>query len=458
MLKRLKLPDKLVKYLLAAIVVFVPLYPKFPFIKIPGTYVSIRFEDFLMFLLGFIVLAIIARKPASFLKNKINKAILIFLGIGFVSLMYAVFVTNTVEFSIGLLHWLRRVEYLIPFFAGYYYLRKYPSDIEFFYKLIIVTLFFVFLYGFGQKYFNFPVIATQNEEYSKGVALKYAATGHLSSTFAGHYDMATYLVLTLPLFIGGFVLLKNKKEKIILLITTLFGLWLLANSASRISVVSYVVASSVMLILIKKYRYILLVLLSSVIMFGMSSNLLARYNQVFEVFWEKTTETIFEKGAFSGQFIINAQEPQTLRRKTSTPTPEPIPVFEDRSTSIRFNVEWPRAIRAFTKNPILGTGYSSITLATDNDYLRLLGEVGLLGFMAFLLIIAKFVLKILKLLPLSKKLSNMNLIYVAGFAGALSGVLINAVFIDVFEASKFAIMFWLFGGFAMAIIKNSKYE
>ena len=42
------LVDKLYKYLVAAIIVIIPLYPKFPFIRIPGTYVSIRFEDFLL--------------------------------------------------------------------------------------------------------------------------------------------------------------------------------------------------------------------------------------------------------------------------------------------------------------------------------------------------------------------------------------------------------------------------
>jgi len=88
---------------------------------------------------------------------------------------------------------------------------------------------------------------------------------------------------------------------------------------------------------------------------------------------------------------------------TPTPTPTPTPTslpeatpsayFEPtalavgRSTDIRLKVEWPRAIKAFLKNPLLGTGYSSITLATDNDYLRMLGETGILGTLAFLAII-----------------------------------------------------------------------
>ena len=51
MLKRLqKLDlDKIIRYGIAAIMLAVPLYQKFPFINIPGTYVSVRIEDFLVF-------------------------------------------------------------------------------------------------------------------------------------------------------------------------------------------------------------------------------------------------------------------------------------------------------------------------------------------------------------------------------------------------------------------------
>src|SRR3990167_10675400 len=54
-----------------------------------------------------------------------------------------------------------------------------------------------------------------------------------------------------------------------------------------------------------------------------------------------------------------------------------VPVAEDRSFNIRLKAEWPRAIRAFLKNPVLGTGYSSVGLAVDNDYLRSLAESGI---------------------------------------------------------------------------------
>ena len=36
------------KYLVSAIILAVPLYPKFPLIEVPGTFVSVRLEDFLL--------------------------------------------------------------------------------------------------------------------------------------------------------------------------------------------------------------------------------------------------------------------------------------------------------------------------------------------------------------------------------------------------------------------------
>ena len=80
------------------------------------------------------------------------------------------------------------------------------------------------------------------------------------------------------------------------------------------------------------------------------------------------------------------------------------------------NVEWPRAIRALKKNPLLGTGYSSITLATDNDYLRLLGETGVLGFLAFLLIGVRLIKRYLIAYPF-KKLKEVETGFIVGLIG-----------------------------------------
>ncbi len=130
--------------------------------------------------------------------------------------------------------------------------------------------------------------------------------------------------------------------------------------------------------------------------------------------------------------------------------------LEDRSTSIRLAVEWPRAIRAFLKNPLLGTGYGSVTLATDNDYLRILAELGILGaistFFMYFRIIWEFLSKSWGGMLFGKKEIDFRSAFLAGIIGAIPGVFLNAVFIDVFEASKLAIPFWILLGLGIALI------
>lgn len=428
----LKTSNSLYKYLITAILISVPLYPKFPFFRIPGTYVSIRLEDFLIAITVILFTAplIINFKRdviRDILSNKILKSIIIFLSIGLISLISGLYLTKTVVPSIGILHFLRRIEYFSMFFIGFLYFKSSENKnfSEYLIKILLCVNLLIFLYGIGQKYFGLPVIVTQNEEYSKGIALLWTRGSHVNSTFAGHYDLASYLVLTIPIFIASFFTLKKNLTKIILAVSVGFGFWLFSSAVSRISIVAFILASIITLTLLKKYKEILIIFLISVIFFGFSVDLRARFKRLIDVTLDKISTV---------QSIVVAADTQDLQ------------VFEDRSTSIRFKVEWPRAIRAFIKNPLLGTGYSSINLATDNDYLRLLGETGILGFFAFILIFIYIFKLIIDVWPFEKHFKGFDLIIITSLIGSTIGILITAIFIDIFEASKFAIIFWLMMG------------
>lgn len=445
-------PKDILKYGIAAILIVVPLYPKFPFINIPGTYVSIRIEDFLIFLLALFSVIFFFKELPELIKNKLESSILVFMGVGFVSLLSAILITKTVSPPIAVLHWLRRIEYFVPMGIGILYFKRYGTrDLEFFLKVLMITVFVAFIYGFGQMHFSWPVIITQNSEYAKGVALRWVPGSQLNSTFAGHYDLATFLVFTLPIFISLFFLIKGLWSKVLLAVVVLCGLWLLANTASRISVISYLLASVVSLFLVRKYKAIFITIIVSIIIFSLTGSVIDRYTQVITVYYQRIVSKIKVKAADS---------PETLpqRRESVNSEPTPTPVFEDRSTSIRLNVEWPRALRAFKKNPLVGTGYSSITLATDNDFLRLLGEVGILGFLSFILIFLNIINLGRKIFFKLSSLSGVELAFIASFIGGLIGVLVNALFIDIFEASKFAIIFFLIIGLFVSLVRNKLYE
>lgn len=444
--------DLLLKYLVGAVLLAVPLYPKFPFIRVPGTFVSIRLEDLLIVVLALFWFIAILPTVKKLLGEPITKAVLLYLGVALVSLLSAVFITQTVDPSIGFLHWVRRVEYLVPFFAGSYVVFRNKNNLHFYFKLILIVVLFSFIYGFGQKYFSWPIIITQNEEYAKGIALRWLPGSHINSTFAGHYDLASFLVLSLPMIATSFFILKGKITKVVLGTTFVLGLWLMANAVSRISIVAYLGSVGLALVFVKKYKAIPLVFVISIIVFAMTSTVITRYARIFEVVRTRT-ESQIDKMTLTADPSVYAAEvvtpPPNSRVEDQQASPQP----EDRSSSIRFNVEWPRAIRALKKNPLLGTGFSSITLATDNDYLRLLGETGILGFLAFATIFLRLFRLILKTFPFYKNFSGLELSFLAGATSALLGLFLNAVFIDIFEASKFAIIFWFLMGFAVGLIR-----
>jgi len=447
MQKHLDLYNKLIQFFVTAILIAVPLYQKFPLFKIPQSQVSIRLED-LLIAVAIALLAFVKRKEVlSLLKNKLIQYFLLFWIITFLSLVYAIIVTKTVVLSIGFLHWARRIEYMSVFFLGYYALNS-KKDIKFYLKIFALVVVFAFLYGAGQKYLNWPVITTQNSEYAKGVALKYLPGGHLVSTFAGHYDMASYLILVLPFLFLSILYFKNIFSKTFFSLSFLSGLWLLMQASSRISIVSYMGSIILALIISKKIKFIPLIIVVSILFMSFSSNLIDRYMRIIKVTLTKIADNHVT--------LIYAQE-NVLRVNTETPTPSPLAIFEDRSTSIRLNVEWPRALRALEKNPVLGTGYSSIGLAIDNDYLRMLGEIGLLGFFSFLLIMLKIVFEMFNVLPLDKN-NNINSMFIVSVFSALFGIALNMVFIDILEASKFAIIFWLTLGLSLSSLKYAKNE
>jgi hypothetical protein len=482
MLKLLKSIEKnFLKYGTAAIVMAVPLYPKFPLLKIPGTYVSIRLEDFLIAFVALVWLLSQLRERLKFLKNDLNQTILAYLTIGFLSLLSAIFITQTVEVHIAFLHAVRRVEYLIVFFIMVASIKS-KEDIRFYVQVFLLTAFLVFLYGLGQKFFMFPVISTMNVEFAKGLALRLAPGARVSSTFAGHYDLAAYLVLLLPLTMAVVVASRKKIHRVILLFFYGFLFWLLLASASRISFAAYLGAITITLFFLKKKAWIIPVLVLSLVMSVFATELTDRYAQTLKVSlikmkeiniqlpWQKKpTKIAFEPEPTPTPPPSTGPEvvaPVKVYRITPTPTPTPggkryvyygggeeAPI-EDRSTAIRLKVEWPRAIRAFLKNPLLGTGYSSITLATDNDYLRALGEVGLFGFLAFILILVKISLEARKVV-FSKMPIEAEKAILIGLVGGAIGFLANALFIDVFEASKVAITFWLLMGLLIGITRVS---
>ena len=523
---------------------FIPLFPKLPILDVKNTWVYIRGEDFVVFfvLLSWIFLLL---KQKITLRTPLTISIITFWIIGAIATMHGVlliFPTIANVFpNVAFLSLVRHIEYMSLFFIAYQGMRD-KRFLPVIIAVLVFTLLGVIGYGFGQKYLGLPAYLTMNEEFAKGIPITLSALSRVSSTFAGHYDLAAYLVLLIPIVVSLFFGFKNWFIKIFLLVTASLGLILLNMTVSRVSFFVLFVSLLIVFFFQKKKLVFLMVPLLSVLallVITFQPSLLDRFKSTVsevdvlidaktgdsvghvkfvpkEYFKDKIVlqKRVKDKEELLGAIAGNAEAlkasasallpfelvppevPLVLATNVSTGESLPqgtgyinlplSPVIRrlgnfyyefppdikatfsaqvlvlhgdfivkraaayDLSFTTRFQGEWPRALTAFTRNVLIGSGYGSVSLAVDNNYLRILGEIGLLGFIAFFSIFISLGIYIKKGFkdiesPLAKS-------FVLGFAGGAVGLFLNAILIDVFEASKVAFVLWMLIGITLAIL------
>jgi len=230
----------------------IPLYPKIPlFSPIEQYIVRVRLEDFIVLVSVAFTFIQIIRKKARF-----DKIVLLLMSsyalAGLLSMIAAVFVTQSIplqplHIAKTALHFFRYMEYFSVFFVGYAALKS-RKDVHALFKFLVLTIIAVALYGYMQKFFYWPVYSTMNREFSKGIRLVLTEHARIQSTFAGHYDMAAYLVVVLPFVLSLALATKRKQIKVILFSTYALGFWLMVMSASRIPFAASILGSLLVLL------------------------------------------------------------------------------------------------------------------------------------------------------------------------------------------------------------------
>ncbi len=480
----LKWLDGHILHVLVSIFIFlIPLYPKLPIRMVNYTYIAVRLEDLYMALLLIVFTVQLLRKKVE-LNKKFFVLFLLYWGAVFLSALNGIYVSRDIVIShLGFLHAARRVEYM-SIFLIVLAVVKIKKQFFHFLSLFFVSLLLVNIYGLGQKFLGWPAVQTMNPEYAKGYLLFLTPEARISSTFAGHYDLAAYLVFLLPIVLG-YHFIKNKFYYFLL---SIFSILTLIFTASRISFGAYIISTFPLLLFLKKPKHLIIIFLVTIVLTLTSQNLTSRFSRTFQVkqiFVNQNTgqvvipQKISSKEVPAGSFYFNLKttpsprnanqtallnerlldqirteargsgrkltlEEEQMLIASMTANLKPInTVVSDISFATRLQVEWPRAISAFLKNPLLGTGPSSITEATDNDYLRSLGEIGLLGSGLFVLI---FIMIIKTIFTGINTLSEKEKPLYFGFLFGLFGLAFNAGYIDVFEASKVAFQFWFVAG------------
>lgn len=461
-------------WLLLVLVVFIPLYPKFPLLNIPGTYVAARLEDFFMLVVMVFWLLINISKISDYLKQPIYLSFMLFWAIGLLSLISALTIIYFVSPHLGVLHYLRRIEYMSLFIIAATSIES-LKQVKIILKVFLVVTLVIIFYGFGQQWLNFPVISTTNREFSKGLILFLSPEARVNSTFAGHYDLAAYLTAALIILGSLFFIAKSWFSKLVIMLVGGLSFVLLGMTAARASFIATLLGVALTFWLNQKMILIIVLFVLAIAAVGLipelrhrlvatvTVNLLGgggpKYNLPEGVVLDPGKRLTEEERIKILEQIIISNEPGSEKISTiaSDLVPgEPVNPTElgvHRSFGIRLNVEWPRALNAFYKNPFLGTGYSSISIATDNDLLRSLGEVGLLGTLSFVLILWILFKQMWRFIKIS---SGFEKNFIIGVFSSLIAIILTSMYIDLFEASKIAILLWFFLGISWAVIRGYK--
>ncbi len=516
---------------------FIPLYPKLPLVNIRHVWVYVRVEDFIV-LFVLLCWGILVVRNKLTLRTPLTVPILIFWIIGAIATIHSILLIfpglMNVFPNVAFLSFLRRIEYMSLFFISFSGMKD-KRFLSYFIVVLTVTLFLIIGYGIGQKYLGFPAFLTMNEEFAKGIAIQLSPLSRVSSTFGGHYDLAAYLVLVIPIMVSLVFGYRNWLVKAIFIAAAVSGLFVLSMTISRISFFALFVSLGLVLFFQKKKLVLFsfpIIAITIILLLSFLPSLSARFGNTIKdidvLFDAKTGKVIghvkevpniyFEKKIIKQQFsqdISNLDayaspsavlaipytylpEKVMVLVEPNAPTGEDLPqgtgyinlplspiikrlgnfyyerkpnpktglveVFTingdylikkvltyDLSFTTRFQGEWPHAITAFKRNVLFGSGYGSVSLAVDNSYLRMLAEVGALGFASFLAIFIIIGIYLRRTLLTIESRPVKSFIF--GFIAGVVGLAINGLFIDVFEASKIAFTLWLLTGVAIGILR-----
>ena len=471
-----------------AFIVAIAAVPKFPIQHVEYTYIRIRIDDLLPAVMVTVFAIQWLRRKLVLNKTLLIPIVLFWISV-FISFAFAYYVTYTIPvFNIGLLHSLRRVQYMIVFFIASSLVTSEKRFYQYL-KTYVATFLAVSLYGLVQKFGFLPSIQSMNPAYVDGRLLWLNPDDRINSTFGGHFDLAAYITFSLPLVLGLYYT-KFKKWYMVAFFTSLTAL---LYTSARSSFVAYVSSISFMLLMMRKFKFYILAMLVTAGLMLVTGDMTKRLLQTFQIKTVYTNQLTgqqqigqqisvknlpagsyeielpflkkpgskkiddidkrnvarslaYEEAKRTGKILTAAEIEAEATRTMGFIKPEQT-LLCDISCATRLQVEWPRAILAFKSNPLFGRGPSSITEATDNDYLRWLGELGLVGASLFIFIIVRIIV-------IAARFGSRHANYKTltfGFICGVLALLINALYVDVFEASKIAYNFWVISGLFVGI-------
>ena len=435
-------------WIVLGLLVLILLIPKLPLFAVEGTYVHVRIEDF-------IVAAVYGLWVFGWWTKRIQikqifhaRWLSVFLAYGLLITLVGIVFLHTVEVPhLGILHWLRRVEYLGMFLITATTAKR-SSVSKYLYTLLVVG-YVTLVYGALQYYDYVPGVYTVDRP---GYIGYYSELKYLVSTFGAHYDYGTFLLFMVLVCAWGYLSHRQLKQRILFFVSGMLFWWMSTLVYGRAAYLGLLVSVSFTLFMGQSWLGFLPML-----------ELLRTISRYFSGKFQRIVELVVPKAYAS-------------ETPTSVPTIVTTPIVDkggidgwlqrnfrilldkvyghlDPSAKIRVT-SWQDALTKLGWNFLWGGGYYSSGTGTDNDYLRHIMEVGVIGLSIFLLILLDFARWSWRLFftELDLTIKHFHSLVI----GLIIGLLIEALLIDIFASSKIAFLLWFVLGISSVLIIESQ--
>lgn len=395
--------------LLIFLIFFVPLFIKIPLVAIPGATTPLRVDDLVFAVIIFLFFLGLCIKKIKLQRTPLDFPIIIYLCTGLISTLIGI-MTDRVSLYVGILYFGRIVQFILLYYMVYSLIVI--DKLNLYLKYFWIVLGIVILLFPISRIIPLPVSESE-DDFSIGGFQGF-------STFTVSYDLGAYFLL-MGLILFSITLLTHQNKHRLLLLGCIISLFF---AQARISIAAFFVSLLMSIFFIKnKLRYVLLML---------TLFLVAFVTFISVPLPQKVTQML------------------TLTDLTV--------LMQDPSLAIRIANAQSALENFFNGNIFFGGGHGSfltfssaygLPATLDSWYIRLLSDTGLIGFISFFILIGA-ILK--KELVCCKRTSNkIERAYLTGFILGTIGLLINALFVDVFVAIKIGMYFWIFTAIAMKI-------
>lgn len=414
-------------------IAYILFLPKIGVLVVPGTWVAIRGEDLLVALLLIRVIFDFAIGNLKWFDTRVSRMILVYLlliPIGIIALAVGTQNGSIEALPVGILFLLRKFEYFVFFIAGYAYLGGDKDPLSWMMKTIKVAVVFHFCVALLQT-FGFV------GGFIRGGTYQDISDGRVTSTFSGAYEFGGVLAMIAPAF-----------------------LWTLIRTSAKVSSASYLALIGVSVVLTQSrssiFVYFAVLIVMLFVMLRRHRVLVVTAGILGAGLFMLTQPSVQASGRFAtiSPTLMFQESVQAWNRRSYANQLQFGTAISDLSSDLSFSF---RAGRWFNYidgvldfNPLFGLGPSAGGEAVDGNYVRLIIEFGFLGIITFGIVVG-FIWSLLR------QTTQSGLWAIAAWGGLT--LLAQAIFIDIFEASKVAELYWLVLGVVLASgLKPATYD